>query len=373
MVERGNKDEGVAPDLWKMAEETVSSTPEIHNLNNADFDKTVLFLGEKQSGKTSLIQSFLGQLREEREPKPTTALDYRYVKRNNTQKREIAHIYELGGGRLLSDLISVPVNLETLHNSIAIIAVDLSKPGSAISSLRYWLGCLRKKVMQTFSTLAKQKPTIHQSLKDQIVTKWRDHEDREMISPQLTPIKIIIVATKYDIYFNNQESEKQKWMSRTLRFLAHTHGASLLSFSTKEQKLQTYFKAMMNHYTFGSSFGSHNNTDHGKPLLITAGHDRLSSIGMPKDTGRGASIDDLTQSWERTFYSVFDQEDAETNNKHREFDPNLYTEERVDSMRREKDKELERYSKENERKSKFDKDSSPDKAENRRKMKKNLN
>ncbi len=38
----------------------------------------------------------------------------------------LANIYELGGGRLLKELLTIPLTKETINNIIYIIAIDLS-------------------------------------------------------------------------------------------------------------------------------------------------------------------------------------------------------------------------------------------------------
>ena len=49
-------------------------------------------------------------------------------------------------------------------------------------------------------------------------------QDKELLDP--CPIPLAIVGTKYDIY-QNLDPEKKKIISKTLRFIAHTNGASL--------------------------------------------------------------------------------------------------------------------------------------------------
>lgn len=58
-------------------------------------EKTVVFVGEKLSGKSSLIAKFLDEPVKE-EMKETTALDYRYGTRIKEEKKQKVNIYELG-------------------------------------------------------------------------------------------------------------------------------------------------------------------------------------------------------------------------------------------------------------------------------------
>lgn len=58
-------------------------------------DKTVVFVGEKQSGKSSLIAKFLDEPVKD-DMKETTALDFRYGTRFKDEKKQKVNIYELG-------------------------------------------------------------------------------------------------------------------------------------------------------------------------------------------------------------------------------------------------------------------------------------
>ena len=59
--------------------------------------KTVIFLGEKGCGKTTLVQAFNGSEAKSM-PKSTVALQFSYAKKKSDAKKECANIYELGGG-----------------------------------------------------------------------------------------------------------------------------------------------------------------------------------------------------------------------------------------------------------------------------------
>ena len=66
-------------------------------------DKTVVFIGDKQSGKTSLIAKFLDEPVKE-DMKETTALDFRYGTRIKDEKKQKVNIYELGKIDFLTQL-----------------------------------------------------------------------------------------------------------------------------------------------------------------------------------------------------------------------------------------------------------------------------
>lgn len=84
-----------------------------------------MFIGEKQSGKTSLIAKLLDEPVKD-DVKETTALDFRYGTRVKDDKKQKINIYELGGGRVLSSLLAAPINQYSLLTTAIIITIDLS-------------------------------------------------------------------------------------------------------------------------------------------------------------------------------------------------------------------------------------------------------
>ena len=58
-------------------------------------EKNLVFVGEKRSGKSSLISKFLDEPVKD-DMKETTALDFRYGTRIKDEKKQKVNIYELG-------------------------------------------------------------------------------------------------------------------------------------------------------------------------------------------------------------------------------------------------------------------------------------
>jgi len=63
--------------------------------SESNSDKTFIFVGEKMSGKSSLIAKLLDEPVKD-DMKETTALDFRYGTRVKDEKRHKINIYELG-------------------------------------------------------------------------------------------------------------------------------------------------------------------------------------------------------------------------------------------------------------------------------------
>jgi dynein light intermediate chain 2 len=177
--------------------------------------------------------------------------------------------------------------------------------------------------------------------------------DREMMDPLLIPL--VILGTKYDL-FQDYDPEMRKVICRTLRFIAHRSGAHLLFFTTKQETLLGKMRSMVSHLIFATPLSKTCQTDHSKPLLITAGQDSFQQIGSPPlaegDIGR-VMAKTPTDLWKHAFTAKFPQQNSA--------DPSMvadpakdrqFAEPAVDAMRQQKDQELERYRRESERKAK---------------------
>lgn len=105
--------------------------------------KTLIFVGEKQSGKSSLISKFLDEQVKD-EMAETTALEFKSgFKLYNDRKLKI-NTYELGGGRNFANLFEAALSGSNVAHTTVCITLDLSKPGNSIDSALFWLNSIRE-------------------------------------------------------------------------------------------------------------------------------------------------------------------------------------------------------------------------------------
>ena len=105
--------------------------------------KTLVFVGEKKSGKSSLIAKFLDEPVKE-DMTETTALDFKYGTKLREDKKVKVNVYELGGGRILANMLGAALNPGNIAQTTVVIAIDLSKPGNSVDSLLFWLNAIRE-------------------------------------------------------------------------------------------------------------------------------------------------------------------------------------------------------------------------------------
>ncbi|EKX40905.1 hypothetical protein GUITHDRAFT_175552 [Guillardia theta CCMP2712] len=252
-----------------------------------------ILVGTKSSGKSTLIQRCKSSDKDD-ELQPTIALDYsfaRTVDKGKTGNKDVAHFWEVGGGTSLPDLLDVPLNENNLKNVAFVIVADLSKPSEVIAVVQFWLRKLERRI-QTLEQICKKDPKqakLIEMLKDRSIRRFGDggEKHKDMQGPlsnlfKIHPVNIVIVASKYD-EFAHKDPELKKVMSRTLRFLAHTNGSSLLYTSQNEKQLISNFRQILSQYLLkGQQVRKEQRVvDHLKPLLVPAGSDLLEDIGAP--------------------------------------------------------------------------------------------
>lgn len=268
-------------------------------------------LGERKAGKTSLLQTFLSTGKEET-PKATVALEYSYARAPTALQtsRDICHIYELGGGRMLHNLVPIVITPEVLPSLVVVLVIDMSSPHKVLESYLFWLQVLRARIDECMAELRARSPKLTEKLEARMNKQWASHEDRTTVAP--FPVPVIAVASKYDV-LANEESEKRKWMARCLRYFSHRYGVDLLYSSQRDTRLTgavsaTQLRQTLSSWVFGGGRRKLDFKDHSQPILVSAGADSFQQIGPPPSVMYNQSRGDsgnLEQLWERALSGVF--------------------------------------------------------------------
>eukprot|EP00960_Hanusia_phi_P028214 747261-Hanusia_phi.AAC.4 len=219
-----------------------------------------IFVGTMSSGKSTLIRRFKNAEKDD-ELQPTTALDYsfaRTVDKGKTGTKDVAHFWELGGGTSLPDLLDVPLNENNLKSTVLVIVADLSKPNEVMACVQFWLRKLEKR-MQALEQICKKEPKLAKlfdMLRERSIKRFGEggEKHKDMQGPlshmfKVHAVSVVIVANKYD-EFAQKAPELKRVMSRTLRFVAHINGASLVYTSQNEKQLISNFRQVVSQYLF---------------------------------------------------------------------------------------------------------------------------
>ncbi|XP_065835067.1 cytoplasmic dynein 2 light intermediate chain 1-like [Oscarella lobularis] len=314
-------------------------------------DSGIVFLGSKNAGKTTVVLRFLER---EESPKPTVALEYTFGRkqaRGAHLKKNVAHIWELGGGTSLTQLLDAVITEGTIKTLSFAIVLDLSKPEDLYHTLETLLKELRQKISKALADLTAKEPRAAEKLRKNAWRKYGDdHPDKDLLDLFSTPL--IIIGSKYDV-FQNFDSEKRKVVCKLLRFISHTTGGHLQFYSSKSTGLINRTNALISSLIFHTPLSHVSQFDFGKPLVISSGSDSLGSIGAPPLPGgnigriNARNPHDL---WKQAYLGFFPEGDSPKQQVAEDrFRENQYKESAVDMMRAQKDEELERYRRASER------------------------
>ncbi|KAK2921685.1 cytoplasmic dynein 2 light intermediate chain 1 isoform X1 [Channa argus] len=311
-------------------------------------ERSVLLMGSKAGGKTSILLRCLDR---DEPPKPTLALEYTFGRRarGHSTPKDIAHIWELGGGTSLSDLVQIPITPVSIRSLSVILILDLSIPNALWETMEKLLQATQAQLKNVSSQAqqierakggAKHQTLVHSAAR--ILPK--DYPDRELISP--FPVPLLIIGSKYD-KFQEFDSDKKKVVSKTLRFIAHYYAASLIFTSVKSESLMSKTSHFFSHLAFGLDRGKTVSCDSTKPLIIPAGSDSFSQIGSPPIADIDISslhAKNPKDLWKKVYERVFPEENTSEQRELKDpaKDPQ-YSELQIDAMRAQKDQELEQY------------------------------
>jgi dynein light intermediate chain 2 len=231
-----------AEDLWTKIES--SPPPSSDDLP----DTTVLFVGDANSGKTTLINGFL-KPNVNKEPKSTFALEYQFArKKGSGSSKNVSHIWELGGDMNELKILEIPIKAKILTMTRICIVLDLSKPQNILQSLQKWIKCVREIIKMRLMEIRGAAREEEAAIRANATAPFEEHvKDASRVRPCEVPL--YIVCTKYDIFKTTPVNDRRNVM-QLVRFIAHYHGASVLSCSTMDSSLKEQFKGLMSAICF---------------------------------------------------------------------------------------------------------------------------
>ena len=262
----------------------------------------------------------------------------------------------------ISQAESLFITPRQVATATVLVVLDLSKPWLVLDSLLSWLERVKFRLEEVYDKFTRRGSKIPSQLKARAKKAFgSNREDSDKINH--SGISIIIVANKYD-QFCDEDAELRKIMARTLRYVAHTNGATLIYTSSKGENVKdsknslNNLRHVLNHYLFTGadrrlpSKGAVQN-DHLQPLFLPGGSDHLRDIGRPKGSGSSGGEASTTglQEWRTVFERYFTipqdakgEDDGVSNiTDTANGSGSKFAEDEIDAMREQKLRELEEY------------------------------
>ncbi|CAD8185133.1 unnamed protein product [Paramecium pentaurelia] len=234
-----------------------------HNYNILLFDVVKVKLENQQQYVSKLTSQQIHN---------QTGLIFTQQKTNIIGYQAVIQYFEISG-QSFKQLLTLPFNKQSYQQYSYILVIDLSDNPHEIlnvcnSEIRQIKEETEKKLQQSIDV-----DTLKQ-LELNIYEKIMQHHDKNRIIQSFIPI--IIVGWKYDLFSKNLDQESRKWITRGLRYLAHTNNCSLVfgnnqDYQLVRQTLQYHVKPTISIYEY----------DHLKQLCSTQLSDSIENINLP--------------------------------------------------------------------------------------------
>lgn len=296
--------------------------------SGASREATIVYVGPRSSGKTTLINAYMYKDRVDDVPKATTCLDYKYTRSSvkdtsalaaagssssssgANEEKSVSHFWELGGGRSLVDLADVPITAQSIADCLVVLTLDLSTPRITriVDDATFWLNLVRKRCDAVFAEMKSKGgggPAAVAALQAAARRRFGDsHADLSRVD--LLPVPVLIAVHKFDAV-KSLEPEHLRILSRTLRAVAHSYGASLL-YTSRQHKdtLLKLYRTRITSFVMSSSGAvrpTQPNFDHTQWIAVNAGQDSFANIGEPP--GAAGSAKTPLAAWAQVFPKYF--------------------------------------------------------------------
>lgn len=319
-------------------------------------ENILLFVGSKDSGKSTQIQLFLSNNKKDSKPKPTTALEYTFGRKSNGNVKNTAHIWELGGGLRLRSMLPVVIKPSNMNKLRVVVVVDLSQPGDVIPLLEKWLKLIRENLAAAITAMTKDKKLqrLASRLQKQAQVKWVGNPSRDKINA--VPVPLLVMCTKLDV-LSDESTVKRKSVLNAIRYLCLSHGAACVTTDHKTKLQLQYVRSFLNHFGFGEDLKGKPHLDAGQCLVIPAGADSFKALGCPNGVEKDVyektpGADARLNMWRKAIELHFDPTGAEKDTDVKKEDEESH-EPLVDAMVERKREQLAQYRKEVERRHKL--------------------
>ena len=306
-------------------------------------DSFVVVLGSPSGGKTSLIASWLGapavaaQQRAsnsstEAPPTfaPTIGLEYYSLRNpqpaasgaaNPSPPRDLAHVWELGGGSpaITGELLAIPLTPARLPTAVAVVVLDLARPGDLCASALRLVAALRRRTDDCLERMRKAREKegnggagsinppeallitaaqarLHAGFAGRPLSpnEVAQHPDwLAILSPSgaILPLPALVVGAKWDA-LRDEPAPKRRAVVAALRFVALCCGAHCLTTSQSDKQSLNNFKCAVMSACFGLS-DTMKSVDESAayPISMPAGADSLDAIlALLNGNGSGAAL-----------------------------------------------------------------------------------
>lgn len=166
--------------------------------------------------------------------KETAALDFKFGTKKRDEQKARIQSYELGGGRVLANMLQAALRNVDKVASICIV-LDLSTPGNCVDSLIFWLKAVRHYCDNAIKELQNANIELFREVQKKMSQYWNSvPAQNEKAQLNICMVPITVIGAKYDLFAQQNEPVQKKLLCSALRYIAHKNGCDLVFSSIKE-------------------------------------------------------------------------------------------------------------------------------------------
>eukprot|EP00298_Acanthocystis_sp_HF-20_P028475 c7217_g1_i1.p1 GENE.c7217_g1_i1~~c7217_g1_i1.p1 ORF type:complete len:449 (-),score=194.00 c7217_g1_i1:36-1382(-) len=284
---------------------------DVSKIQSSKQNKTLLILGDRQSGKSTL----LSRLEESEDESNGLVLEYNFISVkdpiNFTDEPQQLDVWTYDGDPNHLQMLEHVINADTIEQLAVAIVVDFARPWTIESSTKFWLDAVGECTNTVWNGLSDQEAKAGKDKIRKYLNRYRvtngfkadakvqqkeedENDEKEEIEIPLEEgvleknygIPIFLVATRSDILYSpdyareySLKSEHYDLVQQTLRTIAIEYGASLLftaalSNRTQAQVLSDY----IGHRLFGFPLTHDAEDVNRENIFIPSGWDSFAKI-----------------------------------------------------------------------------------------------
>ncbi|XP_077983338.1 cytoplasmic dynein 1 light intermediate chain 2-like isoform X2 [Glandiceps talaboti] len=296
-----NDDQDSQQNLWSSILAEVSS----HSSSKLPSCKSVLVLGEDETGKTTLIAKLQGT----DEPKKGKGLEYLYFDVRDEDRDDVTRcgVWILDGDTRHERLLKFALTPDSIEHTLVLITVDMSRPWTIMESLNKWARILRDHI-----DLLQVPPEKTRELEETLTQHFQEYTEPEegQNSPRrtsaVTPttdeekvllplgettltlnlgVPIVVVVTKSDAISSLEKEheyrdEQLDFIQQYVRKFCLNYGAALFYTSVKEKKNCDLLYKYIIHRLYSFPFVTPALVVEKDAVFIPSGWDNLKKISI---------------------------------------------------------------------------------------------
>ncbi|XP_013419825.1 cytoplasmic dynein 1 light intermediate chain 2 isoform X1 [Lingula anatina] len=313
-------DEEEGQNLWAVILSEVQSS----STSKLPACKSVLVLGDGESGKTTLVAKLQGN----EDPKKGSGLEYHYIEVKDDYRDDQARlgVWTLDGDPHHTGLLRFALNEENFEHTMVIISVSMTQPWLMMESLQKWTTLLRDHIDRLKIPRDKMRE-FEESLVRHFQEYVEPEEGQEIKSPPrrdfnplhpsasstdeervLLPlgestltnnlgIPIVVVVTKSDAIStlekeNDYREEHFDFIQQHIRKFCLNYGAALAYVSVKEDKNCELLYKYLVHRIYGFPFSVPGYVVERDSVFVPAGWDNEKKISILYENMRSMKPED---------------------------------------------------------------------------------